>query len=289
MNSLKPFAQLIRLPNLFTAASNVVAAHFIATQGSPQWSLLLLTLISSLCFYHGGMIFNDCFDIDEDKVERPNRPIPSGAISLMQGWTMVIGLMTVGLVVCFALGALPFSIALLLVVAIVVYNLSNRSGYFGCLAMGACRLLNWCLALSVVSGFTIYWLYALIVGIYVTALTLISRDETQAQRPQLVNYCAVVMLCGASLFILTLWQQNALDLWGLAILIAALVVVITRLIKLKNNYSSDNIQAMVMFFVLGLIPLDAILVLIAGYPLFAMAIFTLLLPSRFLAKRLYVT
>ena len=289
MNSLKPFAQLIRLPNLFTAVSNVVAAHVIATHGSPQWSLLLLTLISSLCFYHGVMILNDCFDIDEDKVERPNRPIPSGAISLRQAWAMAIGLILVGLGVSYQLGALPFAIALLLVGAIFVYNMSNRSGYFGCFAMGSCRLLNWCLALSVVGGIATYWPYALIVGIYVTALTLISRDETQANRPQLVNYCALVMILGTVIFIASLWQQNAVDLWGKAVLIVALLVVITRLIKLKNYYHSENIQAMVMFFVLGLIPLDAILVFIAGFPVPATAIFILLLPSRFLAKRLYVT
>jgi len=289
MNSLKPFAQLIRLPNLFTAASNVIAAHVIATQGSPQWNLLLLTLIASLCFYHGGMILNDCFDIDEDNIERPNRPLPSGLMSLKQAWTMGIGLMLLGLVVCFGLGGLTFTIALLLVVAIFAYNLLNRSGYLGCLAMGACRLLNWCLALSVVSGFAVYWPYALIVGIYVSALTLISRDETQANRPQLVNYCAIVMVCGTLLFMLTLWQQNAMNIWSSAILIAGLLLVVFRLIKLKNNYNPENIQAMVMFFVLGLIPLDATLVLIAGYPIAAICIFILLWPSRLLAKRLYVT
>ena len=288
-HSMKAFAQLIRLPNLFTAASNIIAAHIVVTQGQPQWSLLLLTLIASLCFYHGGMILNDCFDIDEDKRDRPNRPLPSGLMSIKQAWVFGVGLMLVGLVLSYQLGYLTFSIAILLVIAIFLYNLSNRNGYLGCLAMGSCRLLNWCLALSVVSGFTLYWPYALVVGIYVTALTLISRDETQANRPELVYYCQIVMVLGAVFFLITLWLQEVMTLWGAVVLVSALLLVLKRLANLKAHYTTENIQTMVMFFVLGLIPLDASLVLIAGYPVEAVFILLLLLPSRLLARRLYVT
>ncbi len=289
MNSLIAFAQLIRLPNLFTAAANIIAAHIVVTQGQPQWALLLLTLVASLCFYHGGMILNDCVDIDIDRQERPKRPLPSGAISLSLARGLSISLMAIGLAICYQLSALTLAIGCALVVAIIVYNLSNRDGYFGCVAMGVCRLLNWCLALSVVDGFIVYWPYALIVGIYVTALTIISRDEAQANRPELINYCRILMVFGSLFFLVTLWLQEVMTPWGAAILVIGLAIILFKLAKLKAQYHSDNIQAMVMFFVLGLIPLDAVLVLVAGYPIPALFIFMLLFPSRFLARRLYVT
>jgi len=289
MNSIKAFAQLIRLPNLFTAASNIIAAHIVVTQGEPQWALLALTLLASLFFYHGGMILNDCIDIDEDRQERPNRPLPAGLMSLAQAWGLSIGLMLLGLVICYQLSNLTFYIACGLVVTIFTYNLSSRTGYFGCVAMGACRLLNWCLALSVATGFVTFWPYALLVGIYVGALTLISRDETQANRAELVNYCAIFMVLGTLFFLITLWLQNVITAIGAVILMIGLAVILIRLAKLKAHYNTANIQGMVMFLVLGLIPLDAVLVLVAGFPIAAIFIFILLLPSRFLARRLYVT
>lgn len=40
-----------------------------------------LAIGASLCLYEAGMALNDWADRDEDAVDRPHRPIPSGRIS----------------------------------------------------------------------------------------------------------------------------------------------------------------------------------------------------------------
>jgi UbiA prenyltransferase family len=285
----KGLALLIRLPNSFTAVSNILAAHVVVTAGQPLWSALVLTVLASLCFYHGGMVLNDCADYDEDKQARPNRPLPAGIISLRGAWCLGISLLIIGLLLAYSVGLTTLLIACALVAAILLYNGSPREGLIGCFAMGGCRVLNWCLGLSVVSHFVVFWPYALLVGIYVMALTMISRDETTAEKPQWLVYCGTAMVLGALLFAVSMWHQHALSWIGIGVLALGLAAILNRLITLKRQYTPEAIQSTVMFFVLGLIPLDAALVLIAGYPLTAIFIVLLFIPSRVLARKLYVT
>lgn len=283
------FASLIRLPNIFTVLSNVVAAHLVATQTDVQPLVLLMTLLASAAFYHGGMVVNDCLDFDEDSQMRPGRPLPAGHFSLRQAWTIAVFMMLFGLILSVQLGGVTGIIALLLAAFIFGYNLSNREGYWGCVWMGCCRFLNWALALSAVGGLATYWPYALVVAVYVSALTIISRDEVKAKRPQLITWCALIMSIGAAGFVFFLYQWMGLNLIGLTLFVLGLIAIGWRLWQLSNNYQTPKIQGTIKFFVLGLIPLDAALVWVSGYPVFAIAVVFLLIPSRVLARYFYVT
>ncbi|PCK10137.1 MAG: hypothetical protein COA42_00665 [Alteromonadaceae bacterium] len=283
------FASLIRLPNVFTVLSNVVAAHIVATQADIQPVTLLMTLLASAAFYHGGMVVNDCLDFDEDRQMRPKRPLPAGHFSLRQAWTIAVFMMLLGLILSVQLGGVTGIVALLLAAFIFGYNLSNREGYWGCVWMGCCRLLNWALALSAVGGLAAYWPYALVVAVYVSALTIISRDEVKATRPQLVAWCASVMLVGALGFVFFLHQWGSLNLIAMGLFVLGLMAIGWRLWQLSHNYQTSEIQRTIKFFVLGLIPLDAALVWVSGYPVFAVAVVLLLIPSRVLARYFYVT
>ena len=77
--------QLMRIPTVFTALSNILCGylitHKLTTAELPQQTDLWLLLISSTGLYLGGMVLNDVFDAALDAIERPERPIPSGRIS----------------------------------------------------------------------------------------------------------------------------------------------------------------------------------------------------------------
>src|SRR5437588_3173432 len=80
----RAYAQLVRLPNVFTALADIALGWLCATAtGTPaaRWPTFLLLMGASACLYSGGMIWNDFFDIEQDKRERPFRPLPSGRIS----------------------------------------------------------------------------------------------------------------------------------------------------------------------------------------------------------------
>src|SRR5262245_29074995 len=97
MSRARAYAQLIRLPNVFTAAADIVlgavAGVEFAGGALPQWwqAKLGLLLAASACLYSGGMVWNDFFDLKQDKRERPFRPIPSGRIRRRTaGWLGVV-------------------------------------------------------------------------------------------------------------------------------------------------------------------------------------------------------
>src|SRR4051812_42314353 len=87
---LRPYAQLVRLPNVFTAFADIglgglaAAAHSERHPGAllDHWLPFLLLLLASGLLYCAGMVWNDFFDIEQDRRERPFRPIPSGNVPL---------------------------------------------------------------------------------------------------------------------------------------------------------------------------------------------------------------
>lgn len=66
--------------NLPTVWTNVLAAVILAGADWRDWRVAIVLAAMSL-FYVGGMYLNDFFDRAIDANERPERPIPSGAIA----------------------------------------------------------------------------------------------------------------------------------------------------------------------------------------------------------------
>jgi len=59
------------------AISGILTAGFVV-----PWLSVFYLCASTACLYAGGIVFNDVFDAELDKIERPERAIPSGIISL---------------------------------------------------------------------------------------------------------------------------------------------------------------------------------------------------------------
>ena len=76
---LRSLLILGRVSNLPTVWSNCFAGWWLAGAGS--WNGLALLCLGATCLYLGGMYLNDAFDAQFDQQHRPERPIPSGAIS----------------------------------------------------------------------------------------------------------------------------------------------------------------------------------------------------------------
>src|SRR5260370_15752508 len=80
----RTYAQLVRLPNIFTALADIALGWICAvatSTPSARWPAFLLLMGASACLYAGGMIWNDFFDVEQDRRERPFRPMPSERVS----------------------------------------------------------------------------------------------------------------------------------------------------------------------------------------------------------------
>jgi len=183
---LLAWLQLMRLPTVFTALSNILCGYLI-THSLPvadlpgQWNLWLL-LCSTFGLYMGGMVLNDVFDASLDAIERPERPIPSGRISRTAAAGFG-GLLTVIGVSAAAFVGLPsLLVAIAIVPAVVLYNAVLKNTLAAPLGMGTCRFLNLMLGASAVGSFaelfqTTSVTAAAGLGLYVVGVTIFAMNE----------------------------------------------------------------------------------------------------------------
>ncbi len=204
MNRMQAYAQLVRLPNLPTALADILLG-FLAT-GSPtdwrRWPTYLLLMAASACLYCGGMVWNDYFDRDLDKRERPERPIPSGKITPRQAALCGAGLVIAGIVLAFLAGLVaggwvaPTVLALLLTAAIFLYDGWLKRTVVGPVAMGACRFLNVMLGVAPAAALLptrgVY--LAFLVGLYIVGVTWLARTEARVSNRTALIAAAGVML-----------------------------------------------------------------------------------------------
>ncbi|WP_411293767.1 UbiA family prenyltransferase, partial [Streptomyces kunmingensis] len=101
-SSLRAWAELLRLPALFTVPGDALAGA--AAAGARPGRGTLLAIGSSLCLYEAGMALNDWADRDEDAVDRPHRPIPSGRVRPAAALTAAGAFTAAGLGLAFRAG-----------------------------------------------------------------------------------------------------------------------------------------------------------------------------------------
>ena len=206
--------RLMRIPNVFTAIADVLMGFAFVHQSFQPVGGLIFLVLATMCLYSAGMIWNDIFDVEVDTKERPDRPIPSGAISLKSAWLWGTGLLCVGFLsasMSFVLfgdtasplwfGFEPGIVALLLIVAILLYNKTLKKTVLAPVAMGSCRTLNVLLGMSLASGdhvdiFPSGLLLALSIGVFISGVTWFARSEARESDRGLLSFGFGVIVIG---------------------------------------------------------------------------------------------
>ncbi len=180
-NIAVPFGPLLRLgrvSNLPTVWSNGLAGWWLGGGGN-VWKLPFLLLGLSL-LYTGGMFLNDAFDAEFDRQRRPERPIPSGKISLKMVWRLGFGQLGAGIFLLLFCGQLAAGAAFFLALFILLYNFSHKFFTAAPWLMAACRFWVYVVAGAAgadgLNGWSIYGGAAL--ALYVAGLSLVARRES---------------------------------------------------------------------------------------------------------------
>jgi 4-hydroxybenzoate polyprenyltransferase len=272
MRRLTAWLQLLRLPNVFTAAADVTMGFLVTQRGLEPVQDFAMLVAASCLLYLSGMVLNDVFDAAVDAVERPERPIPSGRISLraatIVGWSMLFaGVALAWLVTFHANDWRPGVIASLLAAVILLYDGALKRSRFAPLLMGECRFLNVLLGMSL---FLIPWggselLIAGGIGTYILGVTIFARtDARRSARRRLVIGFAVLssgVVLLAFLPLLTGYRPPLeISSSGWFLLWVAIGLIITRRCILAIfDPSPTRVQAAVRHCVQSLIVLDAAL------------------------------
>lgn len=306
MSRLHTYAQLVRLPMVPSALADICLGALAAHALPGRWLPFLLLLLASACLYCGGMVWNDYFDIEQDRKERPFRPLPSGRVTPREAALLGTGLLAAGVVLALGAGWVqvlrgdtpspmrPALLALLLVGAILLYNRWLKRFWAGPIGMGTCRFLNVLLGLSV-SGTLLGSqgaLLALVVGLYVAGVTWFARTEARTSSQAALRGAAGVML--ASL-VLALPLPVVRDGVHTSFLFPYLLVAFGFAIGLPITQAiasprPELVQAAVKRALLGLVILDSILATaLAGT--IGLVLLVLLAPALYLSRKrwLYAT
>ncbi len=306
MKTLRAYAELVRLPNVFTSLADVLAGYWLVSH-SLHWSAALSWLLSaSACFYSAGIVFNDLHDLETDRRERPARPLPSGRITMRAAWTLAIVLSVTGLAAAGAAslhadgatGWAPFRpiiTAILLLMAVLAYDFALKDTILGPLNMGTCRSLNLLLGASagpgVVSGEAPPALayLAIAVLLYVTSVTLLAQGEVGGLARWrimlgIAGIAAAILLIGAVCVAERLLDDFTWILW------LAVAIHLGRVsLRMVRSPSSPVVLYAIKTYIFAIIALDALMASAAqGWEAGAIVL-CLLVPALLLGRWVYST
>ncbi|MFZ3567135.1 SCO3242 family prenyltransferase [Streptomyces sp. BH097] len=136
----RAWAELLRLPALFTVPGDALAGA--AVMGSRPTRGTLLAIGASTSLYAAGMALNDWADRDEDARDRPHRPLPSGRIRPAHALAAAGALTGTGLALAHRANRTTGAVATALAATVWAYDLRLKSTAAGPAAMGAARALD---------------------------------------------------------------------------------------------------------------------------------------------------
>jgi 4-hydroxybenzoate polyprenyltransferase len=302
MRRLTAWLQLLRLPNVFTAAADVTMG-FVITQRGLEPMRDFATLVAASCMlYLSGMALNDVFDAEVDAIERPGRPIPSGRISLRSativGWSMLLSGVALSWLVTFhANDWRPGVVASLLAIVILLYDGKLKRSEFAPLLMGECRFLNVLLGMSL---FLIPWgrselLIAGGIGIYILGVTIFARTDARRSARSRLGIGFVTLACGILVlaFLPPLTDDRPpleISFAGWYLLWAAIgLIIVRRCILAIFEPSPPRVQAAVRHCVQSLIVLDAVLCVGYAGTYWGFVVLSFLIPTYVLTQWLNAT
>jgi UbiA prenyltransferase family len=295
-----PFARLLRLPNVFTAFADIglglcatAALSPASVDDSFAWKAALL-LIASGCLYCAGMVWNDYFDLAEDKRDRPFRPLPSGRVSIRTAVIIGTALMVVGLGCAAITGRTGAFVGLALVAAIFAYDARIKRTKAGPIGMALCRFLNVLLGLSLADATALPLAtrihLALTIGVYIVGVTWFARTEEKRSDPKVLIRAALVMLAAA---LLALAVATRVPPGTSSSLFPYLLVVFGfwvggPVLRAVRKPTPDRVQAGVKRSIFGLVVLDALLASVF-VGTWGLLLVLLLPPALLLGKWVYST
>lgn len=276
--------RLFRIGTWFSPAADVLASTAIA--GLPWSSDVVRAMAASALLYGAGMVWNDIADRRVDARQRPERPLPSGALTLATAVALGVLLLAAGL------GLSPCRRHHGTIAALVLaYDFgSKRLPWLGALVMGSLRALNLGTALAL-PGADPAAREALLAaagcyGLYIVAVTVLGvfEDATRVAGRAVAAIQVVPPL--AALSGLALVQQGP---WPAPALAALPALWFLRRNATRRTWDQAAIRRSMTWLLLGTMLYTALLAGAAARWPEAAGIVAALLCARAISRRIALT
>lgn len=131
--------RLLRIHNAFFGSLTVLISGWLFSQDIIK---LLLGVLAYITIAAAGNVINDIYDVEIDKINRPDRPIPSGAITIFEAKVVYVILVLTGLLASIIssiliMNPLPLIIAILFTIVGIAYSAKLKPmGFIGNITVG---------------------------------------------------------------------------------------------------------------------------------------------------------
>ncbi|MCW2950882.1 MAG: puitative transferase [Conexibacter sp.] len=266
MSGAPPLVRLVRLPSVLTVPGDALLGAAWGGEHGEAAAPDALVLASSL-LYLGGMALNDWADREVDARERPQRPIPAGEVTPRFALGLASVLSGAGLGVASVVGGRrALRTALPLAAAVWSYDLKAKGTRAGPWTMALARTLDVLLGAGSRPGRAAP--AAAIVGAHTLMVTFVSRHEVEGGGARVaVGALAGVTATTAATAVLALRRREQ-DPLAAAAAFACLGLYASALgsagVAAARDPKPARLQRFVGTGVLGLMPLQAGLLALAG-------------------------
>lgn len=250
--ALRAHLGLARISNTPTTISNVLAGAVIASPLVFSVEIALIIIAVAL-FYTAGMYLNDILDLKIDREQRPDRPLPSGRISLVEAWSVTLVLFLAGLVLLWTVDRESFYAGVVLVAVIAIYDAWHKGNPIGPVIMALARVMVYVVAFYAFAGEATgeLWIWSLVMLAYVSGLTYIAKTESL---PGVGRYWPLVTVIAPAVVAVIMEPVDVL-VWSLAI---AHVVWVLHSVSFAYRSSNRQVGGAIARLIAGISMLDAL-------------------------------
>ena len=292
------YLRLVRIANVFTTLSNIILGYFFFTNiNNLDYFIIAKLILISAMLYIGGMVLNDYFDIKIDKKERPWRPLSSNKITKKNALVIILFSFSYSLIFSFIIGLNTFTVTLVMITLIFLYNKILKNTIYGPINMGVIRSLNIVLGASqslllvedsLLTFDTRFLIPVFSEFFYVYAITILSKNETKEYFFNFYNIFPFIIIYLIIFFVFLFILLNIFNyLTLIPLLIFFSVISYSQITFLKKMIT---IQKSVSYLIMMIVLLDSVFITdIIGLYYGLTLSFLLIIPILFLSRKIYMT
>ncbi len=268
MKKLKAVLKIIRPVNILITFISVIVGGIIALKINTISQLLFFAAVAESLTFSAGNIINDIFDLEIDKINRPERVLPKGELSKNTAGIIYLVFIILSIIISYQINTVVFGIIvftniLLFFYSFIIKKMVLLDNVIVAVVVGSAFILGASAAGNIRAGY-IPFVFALLINFgreIVKDMEDIKGDTAQGMRsfPSVFGFKSskLIILLSSFLLIIITFYPYVYNLYGLIYFLIILIIVDPFLIfiiyKLFKYDSFENLKKVSLYLKLNMV------------------------------------